>query len=312
MRRLTWILCSLLLCILYGCSHRAICLPGEEPGYLTVRIDWSRADSTQVRGVTCYFFPIEGGSSIRFDLETIHKGRVRLKPGRYRVIAFNGQSDVLLHRGEGAYETLESYTRRGNALSGNLMSLRGPRAFEELDFRLPPDPYYSARLEEQEVKPGDNYDITLSPEPHYIEIKLSLSKIIRGENLAGLSGAISGAAPGYFPGRDALAPGIIHLPITLQALAGGAARGSVRSYGISPEAKKYEVVLFAVLKDGQGVYYTFDVTDQITAQLESMNKGLHLTIDTPIELPELQEPTPSGGMKIRVDQWSKIYIDLPM
>lgn len=314
MSRTGYSLILVLLILSGGCRHREICDPAAMARDIPVRIDWSEAPEREVKGMTCYFYPSGSKSGIRFDLETVDRGMVRLAPGRYRVVAFNNRSDVLLHRGEGAYETIESYTGRGNTLSGSLKSLRGPRGFEGRDIRLSPDPFYSGRIEELEITREMPREIVLRPRAHYIDIDISLDRIIRSESLAGLSGALSGASPGYLMGEERLASGSVSHPFSLRKSGEGQAEGQMRCYGFSPDAERYEITLFAVLKDGRGLYFTFDVTDQVREKLPSGTDEIHisLTIDTPIELPKLEKPESSGGIVVRVERWDKIYVDLPM
>ena len=69
----------------------------------------------------------------------------------------------------------------------------------------------------------------------------------------------------------------------------------------------HKLVIYAVLKDGSQVYYTYDVTEQMHRAPDPLNIHLHLE--------GLPLPTPvggDGGMTPDIDGWNDVKIDIEM
>lgn len=202
---LRYILLLLLSLLCVQCRHKELCY--SKAVEVEVRFDWSRVQDPHVAGMTTYFYPIDNGSSpVRRDFKEPAGGTISLREGRYRVAAFNNSSAILQHRGEERYETLESFTRNSNTLTGALLA-QGPPSWDEgKTFRLQPEPFYAGRVTETRITPQADGTprqvITIVMEPRYREVRIRLTNVQGLQGVHGISASMGGAVPGYLIGMS--------------------------------------------------------------------------------------------------------------
>lgn len=303
------------LILLSGCSHRELCYTTATE--VEVYIDWSLAPEADVKGMTCYFYDMSGArEEVRYDFSNKTGGPIRIDAGTYRVVCFNNNSSVLQYRGTDRFETIESFTRSTQALTGSLYSLRAPDEYEQKRYTLAPEPLYTARLNEVEIRAGEGNErqvITLHPEASHYRLEVVIKEIRHPERVAGISAAMGGMAPGYFIGRDQPAAGSVYHPFELRQIE-GQVEGHFYAYAVAEEETDQQLVLFIVLKDGKGYYYSYNVAEQLRRQSNTEPGGIiRIAIADPIELPDLQRPDEGGGgITPTVEAWQRMYIDLKM
>lgn len=320
-RKEIWMLLPLI--ILSGCRHKDLCYPAANT--LVVNFDWTEEPEVIPKNITTFFYPIdtEGCSRdtercsarepIRWDFSNREGGEVRLTPGRYRVLAFNNDSEVLRYREEQRYETIESFTGATLTLNGMLSGVRYPRGDADEPHQLPPDPFYAGRVDYLRVEPaGSNtslQQVVLIMKREYIDIDVEIAHIGNLSQAVGITASLTGLAGGYFIGLDKLAKRSVSVPIEMKwAKEGDAAYGSSTAYGIQDEME-HTLTLYVVMQDGKGYIYTFDVTKQVIDQ--EGKKVIRVVIDEEIKLPEA-EPQSGGGWHVEVDEWTNVYLDIKM
>lgn len=310
---LRYILLLLLSLVCVQCRHKELCY--SKAVEVEVRFDWSRVQDPHVAGMTTYFYPIDNGSSpVRRDFKEPAGGTISLREGRYRVAAFNNSSASLQHRGEERYETLESFTRNSNTLTGALLA-QGPPSWDEgKTFRLQPEPFYAGRVTETRITPQADGTprqvITIVMEPRYREVRIRLTNVQGLQGVHGISASMGGAVPGYFIGIDKWAKGSIHHPVVMK-WDDHKVSGDLIVYELIPKADggRQELTLYIVMTDGKGYTYDFDVTDQVESQ-----KGepvVYVTLDEEIELPRTDEAA-HGGLDVTVESWERMYVTIDM
>lgn len=310
---LRYILLLLLSLLCVQCRHKELCY--SKAVEVEVRFDWSRVQDPHVAGMTTYFYPIDNGSSpVRRDFKEPAGGTISLREGRYRVAAFNNSSAILQHRGEERYETLESFTRNSNRLTGALLA-QGPPSWDEgKTFRLQPEPFYAGRVTETRITPQADGTprqvITIVMEPRYREVRIRLTNVQGLQGVHGISASMGGAVPGYLIGIDKWAKGSIHHPVVMK-WDGHEVSGDLIVYGLIPKADggRQELTLYIVMTDGKGYTYDFDVTDQVERQ-----KGdpvVYVTLDEELKLPRTDESA-HGGLDVTVESWERVYVTIDM
>lgn len=313
MKGLRYILLLLLSLLCVQCRHKELCY--SKAVEVEVRFDWSRVQDPHVAGMTTYFYPIDNGSSpVRRDFKEPAGGTISLQEGRYRVVAFNNSSAILQHRGEERYETLESFTRNSNQLTGALLA-QGPPSWDEgKTFRLQPEPFYAGRVTETRITPQADGTprqvITIVMEPRYREVRIRLTNVQGLQGVHGISASMSGAVPGYLIGIDKWAKGSIHHPVVMK-WDDHEVSGDLIVYELIPKADggRQELTLYIVMTDGKGYTYDFDVTDQVESQ-----KGepvVYVTLDEEIKLPRTDEAA-HGGLDVTVESWERMYVTIDM
>lgn len=310
---LRYILLLLLSLLCVQCRHKELCY--SKAVEVEVRFDWSRVQDPHVAGMTTYFYPIDNGSSpVRRDFKEPAGGTISLREGRYRVVAFNNSSAILQHRGEERYETLESFTRNSNTLTGALLA-QGPPSWDEgKTFRLQPEPFYAGRVTETRITPqadGTHRQvITIVMEPRYREVRIRLTNVQGLQGVQGISASMGGAVPGYLIGIDKWVKGSVHHPVVMK-WDDHKVSGDLIVYELIPKADggRQELTLYIVMTDGKGYTYDFDVTDLVESQ-----KGepvAYVTLDEEIELPRTDEAA-HGGLDVTVESWERMYVTIDM
>lgn len=310
---LRYILLLLLSLLCVQCRHKELCY--SKAVEVEVRFDWSRVQDPHVAGMTTYFYPIDNGSSpVRRDFKEPAGGTISLREGRYRVAAFNNSSAILQHRGEERYETLESFTRNSNQLTGALLA-QGPPSWDEgKTFRLQPEPFYAGRVTETRITPQADGTprqvITIVMEPRYREVRIRLTNVQGLQGVHGISASMGGAVPGYLIGIDKWAKGSIHHPVVMK-WDDHEVSGDLIVYELIPKTDggRQELTLYIVMTDGKGYTYDFDVTDQVESQ-----KGepmVYVTLDEEIELPRTEESA-HGGLDVTVESWERVHVTIDM
>lgn len=310
---LRYILLLLLSLLCVQCRHKELCY--SKAVEVEVRFDWSRVQDPHVAGMTTYFYPIDNGSSpVRRDFKEPAGGTISLREGRYRVVAFNNSSAILQHRGEERYETLESFTRNSNQLTGALLA-QGPPSWDEgKTFRLQPEPFYAGRVAETRITPQADGTprqvITIVMEPRYREVRIRLTNVQGLQGVHGISASMGGAVPGYLIGIDKWAKGSVYHPVVMR-WDGHEVSGDLIVYGLIPKADggRQELTLYIVMTDGKGYTRDFDVTDQVESQRG--NPVVYITLDKELELPRTDESA-HGGLDVTVESWERVHVTIDM
>ena len=298
---LRYILLLLLSLLCVQCRHKELCY--SKAVEVEVRFDWSRVQDPHVAGMTTYFYPIDNGSSpVRRDFKDPAGGTISLREGRYRVAAFNNSSAILQHRGEERYETLESFTRNSNPLTGALLA-QGPPSWDEgKTFRLQPEPFYAGRVTETVI--------TIGMEPRYREVRIRLTNVRGLEGVHGISASMGGAVPGYLIGIDEWSKGSVHHPVVMK-WDDHEVSGDLIVYELTPKADggQQELTLYIVMTNGKGYTRDFDVTDQVESQRG--NPVVYITLDKELELPRTEESA-HGGLDVTVESWERVHVTIDM
>ena len=310
---LRYILLLLLSLLCVQCRHKELCY--SKAVEVEVRFDWSRVQDPHVAGMTTYFYPLDNGSSpVRRDFKDPAGGTISLREGRYRVAAFNNSSAILQHRGEERYETLESFTRNSNQLTGALLA-QGPPSWDEgKTFRLQPEPFYAGRVTETRITPQADGTprqvITIVMEPRYREVRIRLTNVRGLEGVHGISASMGGAVPGYLIGIDEWSKGSVHHPVVMK-WDGHEVSGDLIVYELTPKADggRQELTLYIVMTDGKGYTRDFDVTDQVESQRG--NPVVYITLDKELELPRTEESA-HGGLDVTVESWERVHVPIDM
>ena len=310
---LRYILLLLLSLLCVQCRHKELCY--SKAVEVEVRFDWSRVQDPHVAGMTTYFYPIDNGSSpVRRDFKEPAGGTISLREGRYRVVAFNNSSAILQHRGEERYETLESFTRNSNRLTGALLSQGPPSWDEEKTFRLQPEPFYAGRVTETRITPQADGTprqvITIGMEPRYREVRIRLTNVRGLEGVHGISASMGGAVPGYLIGIDEWSKGSVHHPVVMK-WDDHEVSGDLIVYELTPKADggQQELTLYIVMTNGKGYTRDFDVTDQVESQRG--NPVVYITLDKELELPRTEESA-HGGLDVTVESWERVHVTIDM
>lgn len=102
--------------ILEGCSFRDI-LDDYPVSGVRIKFDWTGVKGELPEGMRVIFYPkSEEGRKVESYL-SVEGGEVKVPPGYYDMVIYNYNTECVLVRGDGAYETIEAYTGYCSGLS---------------------------------------------------------------------------------------------------------------------------------------------------------------------------------------------------
>ena len=132
------------LLMLTGCSRRDI-LDDYPVSRVEISLDWAGVTDELPEGVRIIFYPKDGEGRKVDRYLSVQGGEMKVPPGRYSVVAYNYNTEVVRIRGEESYETIEAYTGYCNGL--------GIAGTEKMVWS--PDPLYVLNIDELKIKKSD-------------------------------------------------------------------------------------------------------------------------------------------------------------
>ena len=103
------------LLMLTGCSRRDV-LDDYPVSGVEILLDWAGVTDELPEGVRIIFYPKDGEGRKVDRYLSVQGGEMKVPPGRYSVVAYNYNTEVVRIRGEESYETIEAYTGYCNGL----------------------------------------------------------------------------------------------------------------------------------------------------------------------------------------------------
>lgn len=304
------------LLVLGGCSRRDV-LDDYPVSGVEISLDWDGVTDQLPEGVRVIFYPKDGKGKKVDTYLSIRGGKIKVPPGRYSVVVYNYDTEMVQIRNEGAYETVEAFTGHCNGL--------GVTGTEELVWG--PDPLYVVNIDELQIKKSDNV-LLLDWQPKLIVKTYSFK--IKAEGLQYVStiiGSVEGMANCYCLGRCCGMKGEAALYFEA-GIQGDKIIGSFTAFGIPEDMVTRASVgmvkiNFAFVKTDKSVQKTeVDITEVI-ADSEG-NEGEneedpHMKIELPIkdeikvEKPDNPSGDGGGGIGGDVGDWGDDEeIELPV
>lgn len=302
--------------LLAGCVHKDIDEPRPDIAKVNVVFDWSKAPNTKAKAMTLYMYP-ENRDVVHHWFGNNKGGIIKAHLGRHTAVCHNDDDTYsLFTRNHETHEGLEIYTTDAEQLSGQGIYSRSiPRApgTENEAVRYTPSQCYGAH--EREINflaSTQTQTLTLYPEDlncHY-SIIFEDVKNLKNADLR-IDGTISSMAGGYYPGRLSPTEEAVTHAFTLSANQDlTELQSHFLTFGVpAGDRIPHMICIYIVLKSREGNYYTYDVSDQVNDAPDPRNVVIRIK---GLELPEIPDPDPYGGMGVNVDDWHHVYIDLPM
>ena len=307
----------LLLCLLTGCEYKDLCYDHSHSDKVFVTFDWQKAPQHTATSMTVLFYNIDNPSQqpIRYDYP-LSGGSATLEPGRWRAVTYNNNTETILYRGAGAWNTIEAYTRLSSIEEGTQLTRAGmPQAngAEQERVILEPDPIWGCVSEEFTlVADGDGYHLVFMPEYRYITLKVKIANVPNLKYTEGIGGAISGVAASRYIATGELGQQMATEAFTVQKTGDETLEATVNIFGRRTDASDiaHYLTIYAILADGSKWYYTYDVSQQM--HNPKQNPDDHHVY---IELDDLPVPKPivnGSGFQPTIDGWQGIEIPVDM
>lgn len=317
------------LMMLTGCSHREL-LDDYPVSGVEISIDWDGVDEGLLEGVRVIFYPKDGEGKKVDRYLSVRGGEMKVPPGRYSVVAYNYNTEVVRIQGEESYETIEAYT-------GHCAGL-GIAGTEKMVWS--PDSLYVLNIDELRIQKSEEV-LHLDWKLESVVKQYSFAVEVKGlEYVTSVAGCAVGLSDGYYLGKGC---GVSHSqPIYIEVKKeGGKVMGRFTAFGQVKEALtrmpkaegentraegNVKLILSFVRTDNTVQEETIDVTE-IIGTLEDAGTGEDGKQEPPpeIELPpddkiEVEKPeTPpnpdggGGGFDGDVDEWGpEDEVELPV
>ena len=327
--------------MLGGCEHKELCYHHPHTSKLRLDFDWMDAPDADPDGMCVYFYPViesdnDQRTPQRFDFHGTTGGEIELTDGRYRVIAYNNDTETHSFLGTDDYFSHRISTRTAGlfeSIGGNGMSAP-PRAegSEEERVVLCPEQMWgctaevditpegvtyisvpqSARGPEAEM-PREAVDRVVMLYPHDLMCHYSF-EIRNVENLdrvTQMSASLSGMAPMLIMHEEELGAEPVTLPLEAAAADERTITGQFLTWGHHPDNEQpHRMVLYVWMDNGAKYCFgltedRFDVTEQVHSAPD--RRRVHIIIDG-LGLPVPMEG--DTGMDPSVDDWIEINQDI--
>lgn len=315
-----WAICLLsLLCV--SCEYKDLCYDHNHWAMVRVAFDWTLSPTANPTAMTTLFYDQATATTepIRYDYAGKEGGMARLRPGNYRSLAYNYDTETILYRDMESVGTLQAYTRWSSIEEGTQLTRSGmPRAAgaDQEPVILEPDMLWGAFSHEWTLDtPNDTVEVTMQPEPRVGEATITVHNVPNLQYTGQFGGAISGMSPGVMMASGQAVDGAVTQAFTCQVIDATTLQMHFRYFGHCPRRSEgieypHLLTIYAILADGSKWYHTLDVTAQVHDSTKNPD-NYHIYI----ELDGLPVPKPivnGSGFQPTIDGWQGEEIEVGM
>ncbi len=303
---------------LVSCEHKDLCYLHPHSGNVEVKFDWRNAPDAEPGNMLLWFYPVDGGSPVQFQLSGHEGGVVSITPGDYRIICLDGDHENILYSGESTFDGFEIATH-GASLLRHLnranVSANVPRAegTDDQDVIDEPDQVYGDALETAVSVPVNaTTTITMYPEEYAHTYEVEIRDVENLDRAQSLSGSLSGMTGSLRVADRAMTGTPKLMPFSLTKVDATTLRGTFLTFGHCPEpAVPHKVVVYAIMHDGAQRYQIYgDADDVVTPQIHEAADPHHVKIV--LHGLNLPEESQGGGLMPSVDGWGDKNVDIEL
>ena len=338
-------LLNMLVCVLAAalcsCNHKELCYHHPHTASVKVEFDWRDAREASPEGMCVFFYPMEGEEAPmrRFDFKGKTGGQIDIQVGKYRVLCYNNDTEIVLMRGTEGFDTHEAYTRNGDlfeTIYGASARSSAPRANGTEDERvvLSPEMMWGCTALDVEItetgtsyicipesekdewigKPATHTAQVITLYPH--ELICTYTYEIR--NVKGLGrvsqmcGSITGMAPSLLFHDESVGKECVTIPYEANVGDATTIVGKFLTFGHNEtNTEPHRMLLYVWMDNGEKYCYgidsdRFDVTGQVHSAPDK--RHVHIIIDG-LDLPK---PIGEGDLDTTIDDWHEINEDIHM
>lgn len=317
MKKHILMLLALLSTLLSSCNHKELCYVHPHEVTLRVEFDWTYAPDANPAGMCVFFYHEDAGvAPVRFDFRGITGGTVALIPGKYRVLAYNNDTEAVQLGNTNDFDRHYACTREGNILEpiyGNAMSTPNrSEGTEDERVMITPDMLWGATAVDVVVTGSESQVITLYPQDLLCHYSYEVRNVKNLKHVSQMSGAISGMSPQMTLADEGLHTEPVTLPFGAWRDGETTMRGEFLTFGHHADvAKPHRMAFYMIMDDGAKYSFTKGDNLDVTGQVHSApdRKHVHIIIDG------LDLPTPienGSGFKPDIDDWDDIQQDIIM
>lgn len=324
---------------LCSCEHKELCYHHPHTATIRLEFDWRDAPDANPKGMTVYFYPMQGvDAPVRcFNFIGTGGGEIEIRTGKYRVICYNNDTEMVLLRGTEKCCTHEAFTRSGDLFESTFGHRAGnnvPRAVgaESEPVVVSPDMMWGCNATDVEISETgvsyvcvplsmkdewegrppvtDEQVITLYPHEQVCTYTYEIRHVKGLEHVTQMCGSLSSMAPSLLLCDESLGRQRVTIPFEAQAGDATTIVGKFLTFGHHEEnPEPHLMVLYVWMDDGKKYCYGigsehFNVTEQVHSAPDK--RHVHLIIDG-LDLPQHFD---NVDIDTTVDDWQEVNEDI--
>lgn len=325
--------------VLSSCNHKELCYQHPHRSTVRVEFDWKDAADANPAGMCVFFYPVQGEDAPmrRFDFTGKTGGEIEIQVGKYQVICYNNDTEIVLTRGTDKFDTHEAFTRNCDlfeVIYGSSARSGAPRAAGAEDERvvLSPDMMWGCASQSVEItdsgisyisypesekdqwvgKPATKSEQVITLYPHTLICTYTFEiRNVKGlDRVSQMCGSLTGMAPSLLLSDETLGLECVTIPFEAGAQDKTTIGGRFLTFGHNEEnTAAHRMLLYVWMDNGEKYCYgtegeKFNVTEQVNTAPDKRN--VHIIIDG-LDLPK---PIGGGDLDTKVDDWYEINEDI--
>ena len=294
MKRLLYLSAIIALCT--SCVHKELCLVHPHLATLRVEFDWKDAPEADPAGMCVYFYPLEGGRGQRFDFKGTKGGEVRLRVGKYRVLCYNNDTEIVEFYNTDDFGSHGVYTREGSVLE----PIYGNAATYAPDDGQQEDRYVEV----------EDHVIWLYPHELVCTYTYEVRNVRNLKHLSQVCGSISSMSGTLEFSSEEIGKECVTLPFSGASDGVSKITGMFYTFGHHLDnPDPHRMAFYVVMDNGEKFCFKdgnyLDVTSQVHEAPDF--RHVHIIIDG-LDLPEPMEN--GSGFDPSVDDWEVVESDI--
>lgn len=330
----SWLMIAVVAIILLpSCSHihqKDLCDLDSTRTHVKIVFDWSQVvEKADPEGMVLFFYPVDGGKPMRYDLPGKEGGVIELPVGKYNILFYNNDTEANLYGNIEEFEKHRAFTRTVALLSkafGNAVST-APRGADTDKQRLvgSPEQMWGGPYRDIYELDSDACELckkrhgkfcndtdeetnilVLTPRKYVREVTVIGRNIIGADRAREVKGALTGMSSDINiktrqPGEEQVTqPFEVVLDREKAHL-----NAHFYTFGHPDEEGKHYLDLYFVMEDGQKVHRRFDVTDQVRNAPDPWH--IVIIIEELLLPPVLED---DSGLDPVIDEWQTEEVDI--
>lgn len=307
----------------------------EQKVKIIVEYDWSEAPEANPKGMCVFFYSTDTDNYYRFDFDNAKGGEIEIPTGKYVVITYNNDTELVRFSGTNRFSTHTAYTREGDLLEplyGNGVSSTAKTDNNER-VCIAPDALWGCHQNDVEItEQGVTYvyipykntkecdcnqnttkvqTITLYPHDMLCHYSYEVRNVENAEYISKISASLSGMAPSMLLYDESLDKENITVPINGNVdLANHKIIGHFLTFGHTDDNSiTHKMTFFVIMTNGSKYMISNHDNLNVTTQVDTApdKRHVHIIIDG-LKLPDPDND--DDGWDPSVDDWGVHNEDL--
>lgn len=320
-----------------SCNHKDLCYMEMQKSKIIVEYDWSEAPEATSAGMCVFLYSVSDPNAYyRFDFDNTKGGEIEIPAGRYVLITYNNDTELVRFSGTNVFGNHVAYTREGdlleplygNGVTSAVKPTNGERvcitpdglwgchaydvAISEHGVTYTIDRYNDSRDgSDEDIHSSGDQTITLYPHDMLCHYSYEVKHVENAQNISSISASISGMSVSLGMSDESLGSENITLPVsgTVDPSA-SKVTGEFLAFGHNGNGTvSHKMAFFVIMKNGAKYRIEGDDSFDVSSQVDNApdQRHVHIVIDR-LSVPE--QDSEEEGWDPTVDDWGVQEEDL--